>query len=108
MSTRTPPNKFFYGAVVFKNGGLFHTDEMLGHVIGFSRNAIGEPIINVRWEDQTESTIHPQQVTLDPPEWPQTWSEEKCVQEMKHRKDTRKETASKRPSRFLQLLTLRP
>lgn len=96
METRADLAAYTRGAVVMKNAALFDQDEMIGHIEGFTRNAIGEPILKVLWEDDTITSIHPHQVRLNPIMWPETWAEEKCIKKMQE-SDERRERADRSP-----------
>jgi hypothetical protein len=53
--------------------------DRLGHIDGFARNALGDPIVAVRWDDGEVSDIHPDNLELNPTEWPDAWPEKKCL-----------------------------
>lgn len=108
METRADLAAYTRGAVVMKNAALFEQDEMIGHIDGFTRNAVGEPILKVLWEDGTISSIHPHQVRLNPIMWPGTWSEEKCFQKMRQADEQRElaDRAPKVPSLLRRFFTL--
>ncbi|SFI85143.1 hypothetical protein [Albimonas pacifica] len=92
--TRTyTPMDFRLGAVVLRRD--FDGDERLGHVEGFGRNATGEAVISVRWEGGGVSMIHPNNVTLDPADWPAPWSEKKCLDKLAQRTREADEAASR-------------
>tara|TARA_R110000751_G_scaffold307812_1_gene431799 strand:+ start:2202 stop:2519 length:318 start_codon:yes stop_codon:yes gene_type:complete len=101
--TRTyTPMDFRLGAVVLHRG--FDGEERLGHVEGFDRNATGEPIISVRWEGGKVSSIHPNNVVLDPADWPAPWSEKKCLDRLAEKERT---VEAARPARRKSLFGLR-
>ncbi|MFG6514448.1 hypothetical protein ACGYKD_11635 [Sulfitobacter sp. TB366] len=93
MKRTYSPMDFRLGAVVLHRG--FDGDERLGHVEGFDRNATGEPIITVKWEGGEVSSIHPENITLDPAGWPASWSERKCLDKLAERERAREEAAKK-------------
>lgn len=56
------------GAVVKRSAQyeeFFQTDRIWGHITGFSRNAFGETIVIVKWEDGHEGPTHTANITLE-------------------------------------------
>lgn len=73
------PMDFRAGAVVLHTP-QYNAETRIGHVVGFTRNSMGEVILEVRWDNGEILPIHPALVTLDPADWPLPWSEEKCLE----------------------------
>lgn len=62
--------------VIEKNRDTFFDKPLqVGHITGFARNCVGELILKVKWDVDTETVIHPAMVELNPVEWPAVWTE---------------------------------
>ena len=64
--------KYKIGTVVREkdgsHGGMYSgraARPMFGHVIGFSSNVLTEAILRVRWDDESERSIHPSNVLTE-------------------------------------------
>lgn len=88
MTKDYSPMDFRLGAVVMTRN--IARDEVFGHVEGFARNSSGELILSVKWEDGEVRSIHPNNVTLDPAEWPEPWSEAKTLAKMRAKEEARR------------------
>lgn len=90
------------GAVVLTR---FKEDQKIGHIEGFARNANGEVILSVAWDDGTVSAVHPTYVEINPAAWPTPWPEERCLREIDRRAaqeaKEREEAARAKPRRSL-------
>lgn len=73
---------FARGAVVLTRD---QEDQRIGHIEGFTRNAVGEVILSVAWDDDTVTSIHPNHVDINPAYWPKRWPQERCIKEIDQR-----------------------
>lgn len=58
--------KFKHGVVVCNNVApdKYSWDMDIGHVVGFSRNDLDEPILIVKWSRGRKGSIHPNNVSI--------------------------------------------
>jgi hypothetical protein len=79
------PSVYTIGTVVSATD--VHGDLKLGHIVGFTRNAIGEVILKVQWDTEETTSIHPSIVIPNPQLWPRRWSEERSVKELQKKEN---------------------